>query len=149
MRKLLASAVLGAALALSGLARATSPFDAAVAAYDRADYDRARMLWEEALSQGDWEAARNLGTIYRRGLGVPADPGRAATYYKGAAEHGVIGAEVNLAEMYFAGAGVTRDIAEGKRLLKDAAAHGSAPAQYRLKQVEDAEKQGKPPPPIN
>jgi len=150
MRRRVTAIIFAVALgAVAGAARAASPFDAAVAAYQQGDFDRARLLWEQALSQGDWEAARSLGTLYRRGLGVPADPARAAGYYEKAAAHGVVAAEVNLAEMYIAGLGVKRDIGAAKRLLADAALHGNVPAQGRLRQIDEAEKRGEPPPPLN
>lgn len=129
-------------------ARAGSPFDAALAAYDRGDYGRARLLWEEALSQGDWDAARSLGHLYRRGLGVKADPKRAAAYYGEAAEHGVVVAEVNLAELYITGQGVERDIVKAKQLLADAALQGCAPAKERLDEILAAEARHLPPPPL-
>ncbi len=140
------SLLLGASLAvLSGNwqgAAADTPYDAGVAAYSRGDYAAARQAWEKALAGGDWEAARNLGLLYRKGLGVPADQLRALGYYREAAAHGVINARLNLAELYLSGQGVPRDEAKAKALLQAAADAGNMAARYRLDEILDAEARG-------
>ncbi len=140
------SLFLGASLAVLSAgwqgALAETPYDAGVAAYSRGDYAAARQAWEQALSGGDWEAARNLGLLYRKGLGVAPDAGRALDYYREAAAHGVINARLNLAELYLSGQGVPRDVAKAKALLQAAADAGNMAARYRLDEIQDAEARG-------
>jgi len=131
--------LLSGLLMISTALSAETPFEAGVQAYGKGDYAGARQNWEQALSAGDWEAARNLGLLYRKGLGVEADASKAASYYQQAADHGVANAEMNLAELYLSGQGVPKDIDKAKQLLKDAADHGSLPARFRLDEVQDAE----------
>jgi TPR repeat protein len=45
------------------------------------DYDRARVLWELAASQGDTVAMCFLGTLYEQGLGVAASKSTALNYF--------------------------------------------------------------------
>jgi TPR repeat protein len=138
-------------LLAAAVARADPPefFAAAVGAYDRGDYAEARRLWEQALAGGDWEAARSLGTLYRRGLGVPADPSRAVACYRQAVEHGVVAAEPNLAEMLIAGQGVAADAAAGLVLLSHAAEHGILLARLRLEDIAEAASRDQPIPPLS
>jgi TPR repeat protein len=142
----------GAMLLAWGLSGAALPawadgeFESAVAAYEAGDYANARQLWEQALAAGDWTAARSLGTLYRKGLGVDADPARAVDYYHQAVAHGVANADINLAEMILAGQGVPRDVVKAKALLKAAADHGNPAAQFRLSEIEEAEARDQPPP---
>jgi len=131
-----------AGLAFSQAGLAETPFEAGVAAYGRGDYAQARSQWEQALTAGDWEAARNLGLLYRKGLGIEANPAKAADYYKQAADHGIVNAELNLAEMYLSGQGVPKDTAKARELLEDASSKGSLPARYRLDEMHDAESRG-------
>lgn len=141
------SGVLAATLAvMAALAPAAmgqgGPFDAAVIAYDRGDYKLARRDWEQALRDGDWEAARSLGHLYRRGLGVDRNPARAAEYYQTAFDHGVVNAGLNLAELYIAGDGVPQDLDKATRVLRRAADQGSELAEFRLRDIRAAGQPG-------
>lgn len=48
-------------------------FEAGLTAYDDGDYRKAVDAWQKAVDLGDIAAARNLGHLYRRGLGVTQD----------------------------------------------------------------------------
>ena len=125
-----------------------SPFDQAVTSYERGDIETARRLWEAALADGDWTAARSLGTLYRRGLGGLQDDVRAVAYYRQAVEHGVANAELNLAEMMIAGSGTPVDVDGALALLRRAAEAGNPLARLRLDDIEAAHEAGHPPPPL-
>lgn len=60
--------------------------------------DRETLL--KQYKQGDIYAAYQLGIVYRKGLGVPADPELARDWYEKAATAGVIEAQYSLAWMY-------------------------------------------------
>jgi Sel1 repeat len=53
----------------------------AVDGASQTDYARARMLWELAAAQGDAVALCFLGALHQKGLGGPADIGRAKSLY--------------------------------------------------------------------
>ena len=142
-RTLAGGGAIATALWLWGaVAWSAGAFDAAVTAYQAGDYVGARTLWEQALAAGDWDAARSLGILYRKGLGVAADPAKAADYYQQAVTHGVVGAELNLAEMLLAGQGVPQDVGRAKALLKVAADKGNPIAKDRLEDIEEEESRG-------
>lgn len=123
-------------------AMAETPFEQGVVAYGKGDYVEAKKDWEQALAAGDWDAARNLGLLYRKGLGVEPDAARAADYYRQAADHGILNAQLNLAELYIVGQGVPKDLTKAKELLKAASDQGSLPARFRLDEVQEAEQRG-------
>jgi TPR repeat protein len=94
--------------------------------------DAARQ-WQRAAELGDGEAARNLGHLYRQGLGVEADGHIAAAWYQVAADAGVISADYNLGMLYLrGGTGLPSDSVEGLARLRKAAAAGYIPAKAEL-----------------
>jgi TPR repeat protein len=63
------------------------------------DYARAVSWFRKAAEKNDAEGQRNLGTMYRDGLGVKKDYALAATWYRRAAEQGYEDAKKKLAEL--------------------------------------------------
>lgn len=119
--------------ACAGLAApAAARFEEGVRAYDTGDYARAHAIWLDLARQGDLAAQRNLGHLYRRGLGVAPDPEQAALWYRRAAERGLVAAQVNLGVLYLRGEGVRKDPAEAARWFMVAAQRGHAGAQYNI-----------------
>lgn len=119
--------------ACAGLAApSAAKFEEGVRAYDAGDYARAREVWLDLARQGDLAAQRNLGHLYRRGLGVAPDAQQAALWYRRAAERGLSTAQVNLGMLYLRGEGVRKDPAEAARWFMRAAGRGHAGAQYNL-----------------
>lgn len=123
-------------LALAGPAAAG--FKDGVAAYDAGDYAAAYERWLPLAKQGDAAAQRNLGHLYRRGLGVARDALTAARWYRLAANQGLARAQANLAMMYLAGDGVDQDDQEAVYWLRRAAVQGHAGAQYHLGRMYQA-----------
>ncbi len=73
-------------------------------AYDKGDYTRAMMEWQDAADHGDTDAEYGLGNLYEFGAGdLEQDYSRAAYWYRKAAGQGNIEAEYRLALIYAAG----------------------------------------------
>ncbi len=87
--------------------------------------------WTQA-TEGDAEAQRNLGNMYRTGRGVPEDAAEAVRWYRLAADQGYAEAQRNLGNMYRSGEGVPEDAAEAVRWYRLAAEQGEARAQVDL-----------------
>lgn len=101
-------------------------------AYEAKDYAKAMKLWRELADAGDLAAMRNVGQLYRQGLGVERDPAEAAKWFRRAAELGLVNAQANLGHLYMAGEGVAQDDAEAAKWLTQAARAGHPAAQFYL-----------------
>ena len=122
-----------AALALAaGAAAADSEFEAAVIAYEAGDYAAAHQAWLALASRGDPAAERNIGHLYRNGLGVAQDFAKAAEWYRRAAEKGLARAQANLGNMYLRGQDVPQDAVEATAWFERAARQGHVISQYNL-----------------
>jgi TPR repeat protein len=108
-------------------------FYGGLAAFHENMHADAARQWQRAAELGDGEAARNLGHLYRQGLGVEADGHIAAAWYMVAADAGVISADYNLGMLYLRGApGLNTDNGEGMARLRKAANAGYIPAKAEL-----------------
>ncbi|MCC7273869.1 MAG: sel1 repeat family protein, partial [Alphaproteobacteria bacterium] len=132
MRGALATALLAAALLAAAPAAAQQrPFEDAVAAYDRGDFAEAIRIWTPLARRGDVAAQFNLGLMYEKGRGVPADADRAAQWYLSAAESGHAKSAFNLGVLHSRGVlGPERNLDEAGRWLGAAAEKGIPQAQY-------------------
>lgn len=111
-------------------------FYGGLAAFHEDMHAEAARQWQRAAELGDGEAARNLGHLYRQGLGVEADGHIAAAWYQVAADAGVISAEYNLGMLYLRGGpGLPVDQAEGVKRLGKAAEAGYLPAKAELERL--------------
>lgn len=139
-RILLVTALAALAL-LAGCSEAPPPmqtirdhyFYGGLAAFHEDMHADAARQWQRAAELGDGEAARNLGHLYRQGLGVEADGHIAAAWYQVASDAGVISADYNLGMLYLRGGPglpVARD--EGLARLSKAASAGYVPAKVEL-----------------
>ena len=99
----------GVVLALSVVGNSFADFDDAVKAYEAGDYSKAMQEWQQLAQKDDPAAMRNVGHLYRRGLGVDQDFTKALSWYKRAAEMGFDRAQANVASMYLRGQGVEQD----------------------------------------
>ncbi|MCG8491076.1 MAG: hypothetical protein MI743_05645 [Sneathiellales bacterium] len=135
MRKLekhLIGTALSAVLIASPLALAYAGFEEAVEAYEAGDYKKAHDEWLPLAEDKDPAAMRNLGHLYRRGLGVEQDYAKALVWYKRAAEMGFDRAQANVGTMYLKGQGVPQDYVEAAEWFTKAARNGHTIAQYNL-----------------
>src|SRR5690606_38554008 len=111
---------------------AEASFSAGVAAYEAKDYKKAYDEWIVLARKNDPAAMRNIGHLYRRGLGVEQDYQKAMTWYKRAATLGLDRAQANVAGMYLAGEGVEQDYAQAANWFAQAAQQGHVISQYNL-----------------
>ncbi len=108
-----------------------------LAAFHEGFYKESAVRWERAAHFGDGEAARNLGHLYRQGLGVEQDTAIAVAWYQVAADAGVISAQYNLGMVYLKGGpNLTPNRPVALYWLNKAAASGLAPAQAELARIE-------------
>lgn len=119
-------------LAFSLPAPALADFAAGMTAYEAGDYARALREWLPLAEGDDVAAMRNVGQMYRLGLGVPKEPETAAKWYAKAAAKGFDRAQANLAALYLVGDGVPQDFKEAARLFEAAARQGHVLSQYNI-----------------
>jgi TPR repeat protein len=79
---ILVAQIWGAAGALAG------PWEDGMAAYNRGDYVPAAQVFRAMAKEGNAEAQRLLGQMYRRGQGVRRSPTRAFLWFNRAAARG-------------------------------------------------------------
>jgi len=126
-------------------------FYAGLAAFNQAHYQEAATYWTKAAEFGDGEAARNLGHLYRQGLGVEPDAAIAVGWYQVAADAGIPSAQYNLGMVYLHGGNnVAKDRLAALYWLSKAAAAGIEPARKELDRLATetriaAERPGDPP----
>ncbi|UCF89873.1 MAG: SEL1-like repeat protein [Desulfobacterales bacterium] len=101
-------------------------------AYEAGRYDEALQIWQRLADQGYPSAQINLGAMYDKGTGVPADPSTAVKWYRTAALNGDPYAQFNLGRMYAEGRGVSCNMAAAAAWYRQAAGQGLARAQYHL-----------------
>jgi uncharacterized protein len=125
--------LLMAATLLSAVAGSVqADFNAGVAAYEKGNYKAAFDEWLPLAQNNDPAAMRNIGHIYRRGLGVGQDYKKAMTWYKRAATLGFDRAQANVADMYLKGEGVPQDYSQAVQWFARAAQQGHVLSQYNL-----------------
>ena len=126
--------------ALAALVAATpqvarAGFAEALNAYDAGQYETAFREWMKLARAGDAAAQRNIGQMYRLGLGVRQDDAKAVEWYRRAAEQGLSRAQANLGMMYLLGRGTEQDYGEAARWFARAAAQGHVISMYNLGQL--------------
>jgi TPR repeat protein len=107
-------------------------FQEGVKAYEAGEYQVAFDEWLPLARNNDPAAMRNLGHMYRRGLGVEQDYKQALNWYKRAATIGFDRAQANVAGMYLNGEGVDQDYEQAAMWFARAAQQGHVIAQYNL-----------------
>ena len=132
-------------LSLLGLLWLAQPahadFAAGVAAYDAGRYAEAVQEWETAARGGDLAAMRNLGHLYRQGMGTTKDLNKSAFWYKNAAEAGMARAQYNLGMLYLdGGEKFPPNPKEAQEWFKKAAAQGHEAALKHLQQTAAKEE---------
>ncbi|MBL4906876.1 MAG: sel1 repeat family protein [Sneathiella sp.] len=101
-------------------------------AYETGNYTEAYDEWLPLARSNDPAAMRNIGHLYRRGLGVEQNFKKALSWYKQAAEMGFDRAQANLATMYLKGEGVDQNYKKASEWFSRAARNGHTIAQYNL-----------------
>ena len=72
------------------------PFEDAVAAYKKGEYETALRLWRPLAERGSSSAQFNLGLMFSYGRGVPQDYATAVAWYQKAAAQGNAAGQSNL-----------------------------------------------------
>ncbi|USG62923.1 hypothetical protein NBZ79_08025 [Sneathiella marina] len=103
-----------------------------VTAYEAGNYKAAFDEWLPLAQKNDPAAMRNVGHIYRRGLGVDQDYKKALNWYKRAATLGFDRAQANVGDMYLKGEGVPQDYEQAVQWFARAAQQGHVLSQYNL-----------------
>lgn len=116
-------------------ARFKADFAAGVAAYDAGDYAAAADYWHPLAARYDLAAMRNMGNLYRRGLGVEKDAQKALAYYEAAAKRGFAPAQYAAALMHVSNDGVPYDGEKAIMWLTRAAKNGFQPAKAQLQRL--------------
>lgn len=130
LKALLATVVL---LATWSLAHASGSLQAAVAAYERGDFARARAAFTQLAAQGVAAADYNLAVMHLRRELPQASDREAVRRMTRAADAGFVTAMVGLAEMHEQGsAGLAVDLARSVQWHRRAAEAGSVDAQVEL-----------------
>jgi TPR repeat protein len=111
---------------------ASSPFDDALAAYERGDFVQAMKMFRELADKGHQWAQRRVGLMYAQGRGVPQDDQEAVKWYRLAAAQGNTPAQYDLGLAYEKGKGVPQDYAEAVKWYRIAASREDEWAQTRL-----------------
>lgn len=127
-----------AALGAVVLAGCSGPsFDKGVDAFNAKDYAGAMKQWRPLAEKGDARAQGNLGSLYRDGLGVKADPVEGARWYALAAAQDNAGALANLGVLYMQGAGVPQNYVMARSLFARAAAKNNEVGVFNLAVLYD------------
>lgn len=109
-----------------------APFDDAIGAYKRGDYELALRLFRPLAEAGDAKAQGNVGRMYALGQGVTQDYTEAMKWFRRSAEQGEAIAQFNLGLSYESGQGTTQDYAEAAKWYQKAAEQNYADAQKAL-----------------
>lgn len=80
-------------------AASAGPWEDGMAAYNRGDYVPAIRVFRDLAAQGNAKAQNALGTMFRKGEGVPKDSMRAHMWFSVAATRGDARAKAELNEM--------------------------------------------------
>ncbi len=101
---------------------------------DDAQYDKARIIMEKALTLPDRSAkiTYNLAEIYANGLGIERNPKRAFNLYEKAAKLNYRDALVKLGDAYKYGNGIDRNPIKSYRFYRQAASMGSRDGMLSL-----------------
>lgn len=107
----------------------------AVTALQQGDFETSFVLTEALAIDGDALAQHFLGWHYHKGLGIPADDGKAVFWWQLAAKNGVPEAQQGLAWAYHTGRGIDRDLEHAYYWYSRAAAGGDQTAREGLVEV--------------
>lgn len=113
-------------------ATAVSSKDAGTLAYERGDFETARIEWSSASEQGDAYATGRLALLYRDGEGVPEDAQRANELLHRAAEGGDAASQYHLGLDLLIGLSVEANRDMALAWLRKSADQGHGEAQVSL-----------------
>ncbi|MDX1812713.1 MAG: tetratricopeptide repeat protein, partial [Gammaproteobacteria bacterium] len=112
------------------------PYEDGVNAAKLGDYQTALNLWKPLADKGDAKALYQIGRLYRKGLGVEKDFGKAFHYFLNAGQKGHARAQYNVGFMLQNGKGVKPSMELAKKWYEVAARQGDTIAKQKLKNLE-------------
>jgi TPR repeat protein len=121
--------------ALAIAAPAQADFQDGLEAFDAGDYETVLEEWLPLAKAGNVDAQIALAGMYRQGVGVKRDLGRAIELYRAAALQGHVSGQLNLGDMYATGTGVERNLIYAYGWLSLASKQGHSWAKDRLAEV--------------
>lgn len=101
------------------------------------NYASAAKWFMKAALQGDANAQRNLGVMYKNGTGVPQDFEASIAWFRKAAVQGDAESQFALGSIYEQGLGITRDYTNAANWFYQSAIQGYAKAQRSLGELYD------------
>jgi uncharacterized protein len=110
----------------------SADFQKGMDAFDSGDYATALRVWRPLAKQGNHIFQGMMGSMYKKGKGVPQDYKTAVKWYKLAAEQGHALSQSHLGEMYKDGKGVPQDYKTAVKWYRLAAEQGHALSQAAL-----------------
>ncbi len=122
-------------IAMFGLCTACSQEKDPYEAYQKGDFENAKVQFELLAEQGNPSALTHLGVMYQIGLGVDKDIAKAIRFYEAAVEKDYAPGKYNLALMYSEGIGVEKDVEKAFELFVQAARQGHSKAEFRMKEM--------------
>ena len=121
--------------ALAIAAPVQADFQDGLEAFDAGDYETVLEEWLPLAKAGNVDAQIALAGMYRQGVGVKQDLGRAIELYRAAALQGHVSGQLNLGDFYASGTGLKRDLVYAHAWLSLAARQNHTWAVDRLAQV--------------
>ena len=102
-------------------------------------YQRAKELYDLAVTQGEADAQYSLGVMYEHGQGVDQSYERAAEYYEAATRQGLASAQNSLGTLYCNGQGVEQSFETAREWLIKSAEQGDENAIKNLQILDKHE----------
>ena len=133
--KLLTSLIVGAFFMFGAVSAQAQDFAKGFAAYQTGDFATALKEWRPLAEQGNAQAQKNLGFMYKNGKGVAQDYAEAVKWYRLAAEQGDADAQNNLGVMYAYGDGVVQDNILSHMWYNIASANGTEASKKRQDEI--------------
>ena len=129
---MLKRALIAAILLTTPVAAVAGPYEDGQAAYEKGEYDKALVLYNEAAEAGHVEAQLLLGFLHFNGDGVGQDYNTAVKWFTKAARQGDARSQAQLGIMYENGQGVPQDFGAAAQWYNRAADQGYSLAQAAL-----------------
>jgi TPR repeat protein len=98
-KRIIIGGMILATQSMGTVAAVAGPWEDGMAAYNRGDYAPAIRVFRTLAEQGNAKAQNVLGVMFRKGEGVPKNPGRAHMWFSFAAKRGEAGARAELREV--------------------------------------------------
>lgn len=134
-RSAIAYLALGAALVLTQPTSAATPYDDAVLAQDRGQWQLAFSQFQALAQQGDARSQFRLSLLYASGRGTAVNPALSVGWLRKSAAQGFVDAQTNLGSYYARGKFLAPHAVKAYAWFTIAAQNGSAEARTNLQVI--------------